>query len=173
LWALLTLTMPESAFHVGYIRRAELFQQKFWFVEPDHLRRNISYALILDDVHRWIISRTDLAGVAQEMVLKDSLVLLGNIAEVLTQVPLTTSADQKKDFRKRLSLLMQKGAIDSELSAELSGSGTPALPVSTSLKLRYANSRTTALRTTTWGGHFGKAGVQAFTYFQAAQARWM
>lgn len=44
----------------------------------------MAYALILTDVYRWITNRTDLFGIAKEMVLKSGIVLSGSICETLT-----------------------------------------------------------------------------------------
>src|SRR5437899_2158044 len=71
----------------GYIRPAAYFRNALSFVGNKTLRENLSYALMLYDVQHWILLRTDLWGVPQEMVIKDAIVLLGNIVETLTRLP--------------------------------------------------------------------------------------
>jgi hypothetical protein len=46
----------------GYLRTAQHFRKRFWFVRDDNLRRNIAYSLILSDVYRWLLNRTDFWG---------------------------------------------------------------------------------------------------------------
>ncbi|PYI94731.1 MAG: hypothetical protein DME97_00155 [Verrucomicrobia bacterium] len=88
------------------------------FISDKTLRENISYALMLHDVQHWVLVRTDLMGTAKEMLIKDAIVLLGNIAETLTKLPLSVSA-QKKSYKKRTEWLEKMAVITAALRANL------------------------------------------------------
>ena len=44
----------------GFLRTASYFRERFWFIRDDNLQRNIGYSLMLSDVYRWMLNRTDL-----------------------------------------------------------------------------------------------------------------
>ena len=102
----------------GYIRTAAEFRSRLTFILDTTLRENISYALMLHDVQHWVLVRTDLMGTAKEMLIKDAIVLLGNIAETLTKLPLSVSA-QKKSYKKRTERLETMAVITAALRTEL------------------------------------------------------
>jgi hypothetical protein len=87
-------------FSRGFLRTAAGFRSRLWFVANATLRENISYALILHDVQHWVLNRTDLSSTAREMLIKDAIVLIGNIAETLTNLPLTASG-RKRSYKQR------------------------------------------------------------------------
>jgi hypothetical protein len=105
-------------FPYGYIRTASHFRNRFWFVSDTTLRQNIGYTLILNDVLHWLMVRTSLTGTAKEMLIKDGIVLLGNIAESLTKLPLSSSAAQKP-YKKRTERLETMGIITTALRTDL------------------------------------------------------
>jgi len=102
----------------GFIRTAAHFRSRLAFVADVTLRQNLSYALMLHDVQHWTLIRTDLTGTAKEMLIKDAIVLLGNIAETLTKLPLSASA-QKKSYKERTKRLESMTVITSALHADL------------------------------------------------------
>ena len=102
----------------GYIRTASHFRSRLAFVADTTLKENLSYALMLHDVQHWTLIRTDLAGTAKEMLIKDSIVLLGNIAETLTKLPLSQSA-RRKSYKKRTERLEARGIIATALRTDL------------------------------------------------------
>jgi hypothetical protein len=102
----------------GFIRTAVYFRSRLAFVADATLRQNLSYALMLHDVQHWALIRTDLTGTAKEMLIKDAIVLLGNISETLTKLPLSASA-QRKSYKKRTKRLESLGIITPALHADL------------------------------------------------------
>jgi hypothetical protein len=102
----------------GVIRTAHSFRERLKFVTDETLRQNLSYALMLHDVQNWILVRTDLSDIAREMLIKDSIVLIGNIAETLTRLPLSKSA-QSKSYVKRTEQLESKAVITAVLQNDL------------------------------------------------------
>ena len=103
----------------GFLRTASHFRLRLAFVADETLRQNMGYALMLHDVQHWILVRTDLAGIAKEMLIKDAIVLLGNLAETLTKIPLTTKAAQKESYKKRTQRLEGLGIITAALHTDL------------------------------------------------------
>jgi hypothetical protein len=79
----------------------------------------MGYALMLHDVQHWILVRTDLTGIAKEMLIKDAIVLLGNLAETLTKIPFPTKAAQKESYKKRTQRLEGSGIITAALHTDL------------------------------------------------------
>jgi hypothetical protein len=71
----------------GLIRTADTYRARF----PAYLDRektsNCSYAFMFLDVLWWLASRTDIASVAKQMVLKSAIVTLGTILEACLHVP--------------------------------------------------------------------------------------
>lgn len=103
----------------GYIHTAADFRRHFWFVRDENLRRNLSYSLMLWDVHKWLIRRTDLSGQAQEMLFKTSICLLGSLAESLTKDALRGEIGRKAGFKKRTEKMILLKMITPELKSDL------------------------------------------------------
>jgi hypothetical protein len=69
----------------GYLRTAEESRRRVNFLTDPTLRSNIAYTIQLADVQHWILNRTDLSGIAKEMVIKLQMFLLGTIIESVTK----------------------------------------------------------------------------------------
>ena len=54
----------------GYLRTAEESRRRVNFLPDMTLRSNIAHRIQLADVQHWILNRTDLSGIAKEMVIK-------------------------------------------------------------------------------------------------------
>src|SRR5882672_7450469 len=102
----------------GFIRTAAHFRSRFAFVADKTLLQNLSYALMLHDVLHWTLVRTDLTGTVKEMLIKDAIALVGNIAETLTKLPLSR-AGQKKNYKERTKRLESMSVIASALRTDL------------------------------------------------------
>ncbi len=59
----------------GYLYPVAHHKSRLGFVIDEHTRTNLCYALMMLDVLRWLIIRTDLYRVPQEMVIKEAIVL--------------------------------------------------------------------------------------------------
>lgn len=101
----------------GYLRTADQARQKVAFLSDRRLRSNIAYTMQLADVQHWILVRTDLAGMAKEMVIKLQLFLLGTILESITKVHLRGRCGG--NFCRRTEFLQQEGVIDESLKADI------------------------------------------------------
>lgn len=103
----------------GFIRTAAHFRQRLHFLNDKTLVRNISYALILSDVYRWLLNRTDIAGTAKEMIIKEGICLVGSLCESITKDVLTGVVGRKRGYKDRIQNLVGNEIIDGALQTEL------------------------------------------------------
>ena len=101
----------------GYIRTATIARKKINFVQPEALKSNISYTMMLTDVQHWLLARTDLAGTAREMVIKLQIFLIGTIIESVTKAYLKGKCGD--GYKRRTNYLLAEGLISDELKADL------------------------------------------------------
>lgn len=100
----------------GRIRRADTFRKRINFIKNPSLKSNIAYSRQLMDVVSWLMERFDLRGIAQEMLIKTSLVILASFAEVFVRQHLNMhNIKPNKKFKKNIEKLHQKELIDAEL----------------------------------------------------------
>jgi len=111
-------TNARVRFPRGYLETAAIIRSRLPRLGPDTLRRNISYALMMNDVFRWLASRTDLSGTAFGMVVKEAICLLGSICESWTKYA-TRGHASNRGFRARTTKLVQLSIIDPTLKDEL------------------------------------------------------
>lgn len=88
--------------------------------DPSHMHLNdcVSHAFMTADVFRWLLIRTDLKGLAQKMIIKATICLLGNICDSLTKDFLYGNGS-KKPYKDRNEKLVQQGIIDEKLKGDL------------------------------------------------------
>lgn len=103
----------------GFIRRAENFRNRFWFLGSEVLRRNLAYSFIASDVFRWILNRTTLVGVAKEMMIKEVICLMAAITESITKEYLKGQISNKKGYKERTAKLVELNIIDENIRDEL------------------------------------------------------
>lgn len=101
----------------GYLRTAEEARSRVKFIANRTLRSNIAYTMQLADVQHWILVRTDLSGMAKEMVIKLQMFLLGSIVESITKTYLHGRCGG--NFCRRTKYLLDNGAIDAALQADM------------------------------------------------------
>ena len=101
----------------GYLRTAEEARSRVKFLDNRTLRSNIAYTMQLADVQHWILVRTDLAGMAKEMVIKLQMFLLGSIIESITKTYLHGRCGG--NFCRRTQYLCDHGVIDSSLQNDI------------------------------------------------------
>lgn len=112
--------VPEARvrFPRGFIRTATYQRSRFPFLEDHALKSNIAYTLILSDTILWLSVRTDVSGIAREMLNKLFIFLVGSIIESVTRVYLRGVCG--KNFESRLTFLVEHGVISQDLREELS-----------------------------------------------------
>jgi len=105
----------------GFFRRkgpilADLPQTK----NPRHRHLNdcISHALMTADLFRWLLIRTDLKGLAQKMVIKETICLLGNVCESITKDYLYGNGSSKS-YKQRTEELVELTIIGEKLKENL------------------------------------------------------
>lgn len=103
----------------GFLRTAGHFRSRLVFISDSNLKKNLSYALILSDVLRWLTNRTDLAGTAKEMVIKNAIILMGSICESIAIDGTKGIIGKKHSFCERTNRMVAKGIITSDLRNEL------------------------------------------------------
>lgn len=103
----------------GFIRTAYYFRQQLSFIIDDNLERNISYALILSDVFRWLINRTDLTGTAREMIIKNVIILMGSICESMAIDGTRDRIGRRHSFCERATRMAKQGIITDGLRDNL------------------------------------------------------
>jgi hypothetical protein len=101
----------------GYIRTAQEARRRLTFLEDRNLKSNIAYTMQLADVQHWLMMRTDLGGMAKEMVIKLQIFLLGTIVESITKVYLRGRCG--RNFAKRAEYLCEHGIISKNLRDEI------------------------------------------------------
>lgn len=103
----------------GYLRPVGHFYQQLRFVDDKGLRRNLCYALVLSDVLRWIINRTDLWGLPKEMVSKIGIVVMGAICESIAINGTRGLIGRRHAFCARVELMVNHKIITEDLRDEL------------------------------------------------------
>jgi hypothetical protein len=103
----------------GYLKGVQTRIGRFAWLDNDILRRNLCYHLIFCDVLRWVLNRTDLAGVARGMVVKHTIAVMGAVAESLTVAAMFKLGHGKGKYAARCERLRDKDIIDETLKDEL------------------------------------------------------
>lgn len=103
----------------GFIRTADHFRRKLFFIADKNARDNLAYALILSDVYRWLTNRTDLFGTAREMIIKAGIVLAGSIAETIMFEYSRGLIGRRHSFCARADRMASSGVISGHLAEEL------------------------------------------------------
>jgi len=103
----------------GFLRTATHFRSQLGFIGDNNLKKNLSYALILSDVLRWLTNRTDLTGTAREMVIKNAIILMGSICESIAIDGTKGIIGKKHSFCERADRMVAKGIITGDLRDEL------------------------------------------------------
>jgi len=101
----------------GYLRTAAESRRRVNFLADTTLRSNIAYTIQLADVQHWILNRTDLSGMAKEMVIKLQMFLLGTIIESVTKNYLRGRCGG--NFCRRTQFLLDNGMIDATLKTDV------------------------------------------------------
>jgi hypothetical protein len=111
-------TIPAKVrFPRGYLRTAEESRRRVSFLTDATLRSNIAYTIQLADVQHWLLNRTDLSGIAREMVIKLQMFLLGTIIESVTKNYLRGRCGG--NFARRTQYLVDNDLIDSALKSDI------------------------------------------------------
>lgn len=102
----------------GYLRTCDCHRNKYPYITCPTLKTNIAYSLMTTDVFRWLLNRTDLAGQAKNLIIKQNIVQIGAIIEAVTKHYLKGEGS-RKSFAKRLDRLKALHIIDQALKEKL------------------------------------------------------
>jgi hypothetical protein len=75
--------------------------------------------MLSTDVYRWLLNRTSLTGVAQEMVIKYVMCMCASVIEALVHDALEGIVGRNARFKTRTNRLDADGVIDDRLHQEL------------------------------------------------------
>ena len=111
--------VPDSQvrFPRGFIRTADYQRGRFTFLSCHTIKSNIAYTLMLSDTILWLALRTDIAGMAKDMLYKLFIFLVGAVVESTTKEYLKGICG--KNYKTRTEYLVKKGVIDLPLKNEL------------------------------------------------------
>ena len=101
----------------GYLRAADECRKRVNFLPDQTFRSNIAYTIQLADVQHWLLNRTDLSGMAKEMVIKLHMFLLGTIIESVTKNYLRGRCGS--NFCRRTQYLVDHQFIDPGLKTDI------------------------------------------------------
>lgn len=103
----------------GYLRTCVEHRRNYSFVTDHVLASNIAYALLLTDLFRWLLNRTDLAGQAREMLIKKEISVIGSIIECVTKKYLHARRGGGQNYKYRSQVLVDEGVITETLKIEV------------------------------------------------------
>ena len=103
----------------GYIRTAAFYRSKIRCIDDETLKKNLSYNLMYADVMRWLANRTDLSGIAKDMLTKQGVVLYGAIVESILHHVCEGVIGKRHKFKERCKRMVAAGIIDEALESEL------------------------------------------------------
>jgi hypothetical protein len=96
----------------GFILTANAYRLTIPFIRDEHTKTNLSYSLMTLDVLRWLGIRTNLTGIALEMIMKEAICLLGSICECLTVRRGVEGLGRNTSFAKRIQKLVEMQVIE-------------------------------------------------------------
>lgn len=105
------------SFPRGFLRTAAQGRSYFSFIQNEQLQSNLAYTMILSDTIHWLLARTDISGIARQMLIKLQLFLGGAIVESVTKSVLKES--YKGTYVERLEHLQRQQIIPTDLKDKL------------------------------------------------------
>ncbi len=105
------------SFPRGFLRTAAQGRSYFSFIQNEELQSNLAYTMILSDTLHWLLVRTDISGIARQMLVKLQLFLGGTIVESVTLSVLKGHCGGS--YAKRLEYLQRQQIIQTELKDKL------------------------------------------------------
>lgn len=102
----------------GFTRSVMEHTHKLPALNNYRLSSNISYALLMIDILRWLEIRTDLGKAGNSMVIKESVCILGAVCESLTKAILYGKGS-KHSYERRSAILVEMGIITKAMKVEI------------------------------------------------------
>jgi len=103
----------------GFLRTALEQRGRLNFVDDNNLQSNLAYCLILSDTIHWLLTRTNIAATAKEMLIKLQIFIGGTLIESITTNYLKSARTPKKTYKMRTQSLVELRVINSSLKDDL------------------------------------------------------
>jgi hypothetical protein len=107
----------QITFPRGYLLAIGRWRLALAFVRSKSVRDSIADTLMMHDVQRWVLKRTDVAGHARDMLVKAAIGALGSIAEALLIDATSPPMGQRQKFASRVQRLRDETVLP-DLAAE-------------------------------------------------------
>jgi len=101
-------------FPAGVLRTAKQIRERLIFTEDETLRRNLAYHLMLCDFYGWFLNRFRVILTAQDMIIKECLVLYGNIIAAIVK-----DISGRKGFKTSVKMIVEKGIVTEDMGKNL------------------------------------------------------
>ena len=100
----------------GIIQTANVYRNRFPFIQDRVMNTNIAYTLQLTDIFRWILNWFIIKGVAKEMLIKNGVLLLTCVMEAITHDFVKHNVPERvnKKYSKNLKKLLKFEIINQE-----------------------------------------------------------
>ena len=103
----------------GYLVDIKTWRARVPWTQHYAVGKNVAYTLMLYDVQSWLLKRTDIAGLARDMVVKACVASLGWAAEALLVDATSPPLGARQKLKSRVEHLSQKHVVSADLAAEL------------------------------------------------------
>jgi hypothetical protein len=101
----------QITFPRGYLLEIGRWRRALPFVRANLVRDSVADTLMMHDVQRWVLKRTDLAGHAHDMLVKAAIGALGSIAEALLIDATSPPMGQRQKYTSRVRRLQDEGVL--------------------------------------------------------------
>lgn len=103
----------------GYVRTTAAIYADLPAIGDHTKRRNLAYQLMMADVCRWLLSRTDVYGQIRSVIVSDYICILGFGAEFYVKTLNFRKVGKGKPFKEHTTRLVSDGLIGTALKDEL------------------------------------------------------
>jgi hypothetical protein len=103
----------------GYLIEIGRWRLALPFVRSALVRDSVADTLMMHDVQRWVLRRTDIGGHARDMLVKAAIGALGSIAEALLIDATSPPMGQRQKFASRVERLHSDGVLTGAAADDL------------------------------------------------------
>jgi len=101
-----------------YLDTANVIRRTLPNIGSECQRRNVTYSLMSLDAIRWLVIRTDISGAALSMLVKNGILILGNLCDWMTKQA-TRYYASNRPYKERTKNLVNREIISDELKIDL------------------------------------------------------
>jgi len=103
----------------GYVRTAARLYNNLPEIGDNTKRRNFAYQLMRADVCRWLLTRTDVYGQVQSVLVAEHICILAYGVEFFVKSLNYRKVGKKHSFKRHTKYLVDTGVLDANLKSEL------------------------------------------------------